>query len=187
VSDRRHKIRQQTIQEAEGYLDLVLALGDGWQPKRANAARLAERALATLDRLDEIGAERPSALYLRGQALRFLGRHREAVDPLSEAAEIDPENVHVYLALGWCYKRMGRIDQAIEALEEALEVAPDEGLIHFNLACYWSLAGSVEHAVGYLAQAFTIDPHYRNRVPDEPDFDPIRHHNDFQALTAVIV
>jgi hypothetical protein len=41
--------------------------------------------------------------------------------------------------------------------------------------------------VTYLAQAFDLEPEYRDLVPQEPDFDPIRNHPHFQALTAVIV
>jgi hypothetical protein len=45
----------------------------------------------------------------------------------------------------------------------------------------------VKLAVAYLAQAFELEPEYRELVQRERDFDPIRNHPHFQALTSVIV
>jgi hypothetical protein len=59
--------------------------------------------------------------------------------------------------------------------------------VHYNLACYWSLAGNVKLSVAYLSQAFDLEPEYRDLVLREADFDPIRNHPHFQALTSVIV
>jgi Flp pilus assembly protein TadD len=112
-----------------------------------------------------------------------MERHREAVDHLRLAAEGDPTNIHVLLALGWCYKRIRRLDLAIQSLEEGLAIDPEQGIIHYNLACYWSLANNSRLAVEYLAQSIVLDPTYRDLVVKEPDFDPIRDDPDFVALT----
>src|SRR5437773_1688815 len=77
--------------------------------------------------------------------------------------------------------------RAIETLERALEAEPEMAIVHYNLACYWSLAGNARHAVSFLAQAFELQPEYREHVLKEHDFDPIRNHPYFQALTTVIV
>ena len=84
-------------------------------------------------------------------------------------------------------ERCRRLDLAIQSLEEALEADASQAIIHYNLACYWSLAGNVKLAVAYLSQAFDLEPEYRELVLREPDFDPIRNHPHFQALTSVIV
>jgi hypothetical protein len=42
-------------------------------------------------------------------------------------------------------------------------------------------------AISYLAQALDLEPNYRDMVHQEADFDPIRHHPNFLALTEVIV
>lgn len=103
------------------------------------------------------------------------------------AADLDPGNTHIHLAMGWCYKRLGQIDRSIEALEDALACEPEDAILHYNLACYWSLAGNIELAVEYLSQAFQLDPSYRDLVADEADFDPIRRDPQFLAATEVIV
>ena len=103
------------------------------------------------------------------------------------AASLDTENLNIWLSLGWCYKRLSRLDLAIQSLEEALSIAPDDAIIYYNLACYWSLANNVKLALAYLTRAFDIDPTFRDLVPNETDFDPIRAHPGFLEVTSVIV
>jgi tetratricopeptide (TPR) repeat protein len=187
MSDPNRIRRQQILREAEGYLDLITVFGDR-MPCRPDARnRLARRVLSTLDRVENPGGMKGHILFLRGQALRTMDEFVEAVPLLREAAEIEPQNVHIRLSLGWCYKRCRRLDLAIQALEEALEADSSQAIVHYNLACYWSLAGNVKLAVAYLAQAFDLEPEYRDLVLCERDFDPIRNHPHFQALTSVSV
>lgn len=179
--------RKQIYREAEGYLDLATACVDRFSLDPVTRDRLAQRALDSLGRLDLSGRPRVETFYLQGQALRVMERYSDAIVALDQAIELDPENVHVWLALGWCHKRTGRLDKAIEALEEALQVNDRQAIVHYNLACYWSLARNVKFAIRYLEQAFELDPAYRDLVPEEHDFDPIREHPRFQELMSVIV
>lgn len=179
--------RRQLLREAEGYLDLVTSCADDFPLQPALRDRLAERAVTVLDSIDAKGIEREDMLYLRGQAYRVMERHHEAIQWLEEAAEVNPENLHTWLALGWCQKRVGRLDLAIQSLEEALSVASDHAIIYYNLACYWSLAKNSKLAIAYLARAFDIDSSYRDLVAGEGDFDSIRNHPSFLELTSVIV
>jgi len=175
------------IREADGYLELVTIFADLWELPSTVRNRLAQRALDALRRLNKRDMEDAYVFYLQGQALRVMERYEDAIEPLREAAELEPDNIHTYLALGWCYKRIGWLDFAIEALEEAFSVDPRQAIIHYNLACYWSLSGNTNLALAYLASAFEIDPGYKELVAKEPDFDPIREHPSFQELTSVIV
>jgi tetratricopeptide (TPR) repeat protein len=179
--------RQQILREAEGYLDLITAFGERWPCRSDVRDRVAQRVIEALDRIPNPGGLRGNIAFLRGQALRAMEQYEAALPPLVEAAELEPQNVHIRLALGWCYKRCNRLDLAIQALEEALESDPNLGILHYNLACYWSLAGNAKKACAYLSQAFEFDPDYRDLVHAERDFDPIRKHPHFLALTSVIV
>lgn len=183
--DRVH--RQQVLREAEGYVELASVGGSMYSVAKDARDRLAQRALSVLEGTRFSGRSLAQAMYLRGQALRVMERWREALEPLGKAAELDPRNLHVWLAMGWCHKRTGRLDLAIQALEEALSLESSEAIIHYNLACYWSLAGNRKLALAYLAQALEIDPNYRDLIAAEPDFDPIRSDPDFRALASVIV
>jgi tetratricopeptide (TPR) repeat protein len=90
------------------------------------------------------------------------------------------------MALAWCYKRVGRLEQAITSLERAIEIEPGEAVLHYNLACYWSLAHNPHQALRHLANALDIDGNFRDFVPSEPDFDPLRHDPQFQHLTGLV-
>jgi tetratricopeptide (TPR) repeat protein len=158
-----------------------------WELDRTARDPLAQRILQTLLQLDDRDRHKPYALYLKGLAFRAMERYRDASVPLEEAAELDPDDIHVWLALGWCYKRSGQLTQAIEALNRALAVDPGQAIIHYNLACYWSLAGSVEVAVEHLATALEIDPRYQRLVASEHDFDSIRNHPAFREVLSVVV
>ncbi|MCA9268735.1 MAG: tetratricopeptide repeat protein [Planctomycetales bacterium] len=179
--------RQQLLREAEGYLDLATVFGDRWGLKTELRDLLAQRALDQLRAARALGGATFESLYLQGEALRTMERWDEAIEPLEAALAADHLAMHVRLALAWCYKRLGKLTKAIEALEEAVAADPSEAILHYNLACYWSLAGNVRMAVRSLTEAFDIDPEYRDRVADETDFDPIRQHPAFLALTSVIV
>lgn len=178
---------QQLLQEAEGYLDLTFVLSEHYDLEVVNRDRLAQRSLQCLDELPEMMKRGDRYYHVLGQSLRVMEKYREAVGPLEQAAVLAPDQIDIWLALAWCQKRSGRLDLAIQSLEEALLVDANEAIIHFNLACYWSLAENVPQALFYLAEAFEIDLKYRNLVDDEADFDPIRNHPDFLALTGVIV
>lgn len=166
----KERIRLNKFQrEAEGYLELGLPA----------------LALKSLERLGDPSQFAPSTLYLWGEALRAAERYPEAIPPLERAADAEPENIHVWLALGWCYKRVGRLGLAIEAIEKALDSDPREAMLHYNLACYRSLAGEKDKAIAALSQALRIDPDFRNLIDSESDFDPIRNDPDFQALLGI--
>ena len=175
------------MQEAEGYLDLIVATSDQSPLDSMLRCTMAQRAIDTLERLETDEFNHGRACYLRGQAFRFMERYDLAVDALTRSSQFDPRNTHIYLALAWCFKRMGRIDLAIESMEDALEVDACQGIVHYNLACYWSLASNVGLTLAHLARAFELDADYRNLVMAEPDFDPVRNHPEFLALTSVIV
>lgn len=182
------RVRQQLLlREAEGYLELALALSDRWTATLPARQRLSRRLLATLDQLPEPLRQRPHALFMRGQAHKFAEAYGEAIRALSEAAECDEENIHVLLALAWCQKRVGRVDLAAAAMEQALRADPEEPILHYNLACYWGLLGDAGGAVRHLSRAIDLKPQYRDLVLDETDFDPIRHDPRFQAILAVNV
>jgi tetratricopeptide (TPR) repeat protein len=184
---QRQILKQQALREAEGYLELLHLSAPDLRPAANLRDVVAQRAIASLDRVGDFGAWEGHALFLRGQSYRMMERYTDAVIPLKKASELERENVSVWLSLGWCYKRSGRLDLAIEALEEALSVAPEHGILYYNLACYWSLAKNVQHAVSHLSRAFDLDPHYRDLVAQEADFDPIRNDPHFQAVNTVIV
>jgi tetratricopeptide (TPR) repeat protein len=181
--------QQQLMQEAEGYLDLIRIASWPTRLDPRHRYRLAERAIAVLDQVAPVEDGRTA--YLRGQAYRCMGKYRLALVALRRAIATNPRNIRVHLALAWCYKRVQRLDLAIETLEDALEFEGESprrrGILHYNLACYWSLANNVGLTLAHLARAFEFNSEYRRRAQHEIDFDPVRHHPEFLALTGAVV
>lgn len=159
------KIRRQ-LDEAEGYLMLEMPA----------------YALRILDGRSEWPLMAFEANFLKGEALRCLNRHREALTCLEAAAALRPDDVAVALAQGWCYKRTNRLAEAVDALERALRQEPDNALIHYNLACYWSLAANAARALEELAIALRLRPEMRRMIADEGDFDFLRGDSAFERL-----
>jgi tetratricopeptide (TPR) repeat protein len=169
--DMARVLRDRTVRrldEAEGYLLLDL-------PRRALEILQAQSEWATMQF---------EASFLTGEALRALGRYRDALRPLEQAAALRPGHVGVAIALGWCYKRTHRLAQAIDALERACREFPDEPLLNYNLACYWSLALNPTKALDALALALELEPDLRDRIASEPDFDPLRENPEFGRLVS---
>ena len=156
------------LAEAEGYLELDMPL----------------RALEILEARSDWATMKFEASILTGEALRALGKYREALAPLEIAASLKPGDLVVAMALGWCYKRTQRLAQAIDALERALPRHANEALLHYNLACYWSLAGDAPKALRALAEAIDLAPDLRGQVATETDFDAIRRDSEFDRVLA---
>ena len=161
------RIKRQ-LGEAEGYLMLNL-------PKKA---------LAILEGRSDWATMQFEASLLHGEALRVLGRFRDALKPLEVAASLRPGDIGVAIALGWCYKRTHRLAQAIDALSRAVRHNPEEALLHYNLSCYWSLAGNAAKSLDELAAALDLDPDLRALIAKESDFDALRGNPDFDRLAA---
>lgn len=168
---RNRILLTRAIEEAEGYTELGML----------------EHALRALQRRGSLVHGNPRACYLLGEALRDLDRYEEALLPLERSADLMPDDIHVWLALGWCYKRTGQLAKAIESLERAVKIDASEAVLHYNLACYLSLVRNRTMALRHLSRALEIDTNYRDMIPDEPDFDSLRHDPEFVALTSVIV
>lgn len=179
--------RKQLIRMAEGYLDLVMGFDDCWPLEAGNREILAARAIDALNQIRKPLGHKPYILFLKGQAARACSDFQSAVNYLQQSAQLDPENIHTFLALGWCYKRIGRTDLAIEAMEIAVQIDNESAIAHYNLACYWALARQVKMAVLHLSNAFDLNPQYRVFVDQEPDFDAIREDPDFVASLNLIV
>jgi tetratricopeptide (TPR) repeat protein len=158
--------REKRIAAAEGYLTLDLP----------------EQALSELDAVPDPQEAAYMVSFLRGMALRQLDRHEEAIEAFDVAAAINGKNIDLLLAQAWCFKRVGRLDRAIEVTEKAYQVSPKTALVLYNLACYLALAGRKNDALSWLGRALRVDASYARLIPDEHDFDSLRHDIDFRQL-----
>jgi tetratricopeptide (TPR) repeat protein len=182
--------RQRKLEAACGYIEL----------------NMPEHALRELGRITDPESIPLDFNRLRGEGLRALDRFDEALETYGRALAIDPEDIGVLAGMAWCYKRTGQLPKAIEAMEQAYQSHPKELIVLYNLACYFSLAGEKAQALSWLGRALRmesalrkqhpegerglapwgysqLEPSLRERIAEEPDFDPLRNDPDFQYLT----
>jgi Flp pilus assembly protein TadD/mono/diheme cytochrome c family protein len=93
-----------------------------------------------------------------GAALRAMGKNQEAIAPLREAAQLNPNNVQVQNNLGAVLGSLGNFDEAISHFHEALNIRPDYFMACFNLANALRLHGDLQEATSYLQQAVDLKP-----------------------------
>ncbi len=163
-----------------------MAFEESWQLEPELQITLAQRALDALDKVERPLGHKPHILFLKGQACRAIHEYEKAINYFQQSAQLDPDNIHTYLALGWCHKRINRTDLAIEAMETAIQIDGESAIAHYNLACYFALVRQVKMAVLYLSNAFDLNPDYREYVQAEADFDAIREDPDFVASLDMI-
>ncbi len=151
--------------EAEGFLELGMY----------------QHSLRILERLPDNTDDDTAALIrrMKGDTLRMLDRHAEAIPVFEEALEQQPNDVNLLLALAWSQKRTDRIDLAAESIRRALHIEPTNPLLHYNLSCYCALLGEHDAAVESVRKAVELNPEFRGMIPTETDFDAIRDNPQF--------
>ena len=179
--------RRQLLENAEGFLELGMALEASVTLDSATLDKLSHRTLACLNEIQQPMGYKPYVLFLKGQACRLASRHAQAIQYFEQSRRIDPENIHLYFSLAWSYKRVGRILEAIECMQRAVELDAESGIAHYNLACYYALDEQVESALMHLSYAFELNHEYREMAQFETDFDLIRSDPRFSSMTSIVV
>jgi tetratricopeptide (TPR) repeat protein len=169
-SSSAQRRRERLLAAAEGYL----------------ALEMAEHALKSLREIQDPEEATFQINLLRGDALRHLGRHDEALVALEQAFAEKPDNVTLLMAMAWCFKRTNQLPKAITAMEQAYRISPKEPIILYNLSCYWSLAGNKNQALSWLGRALRMDGSLTKLIPAETDFDPLRRDPDFQLIVNTV-
>jgi adenylate cyclase len=124
-------------------------------------ARQYDKAIAECERAVTLAPNAADAYSFLGMALRFVGRHEEAVRAAEKATRLDPFPSPVHLtSLGACYFFTGRYEKAIEAGKKAVRESPDGIFEHFLLAVAYKGAGREEEARAEAEEVLRIDPKF---------------------------
>jgi tetratricopeptide (TPR) repeat protein len=138
LSRPRRLVQDGRVTEAEAAYRAVLAtqpeLRQAWIETFAllrNNGRYPE-ALALAEQADaQFGAEALPAV-LRGAALVELGRYREGLAALDDAAQRDPNLGIVWHEAGYAAFRVGELSRALMALDRAFALEPHGGTLHLR-------------------------------------------------------
>lgn len=91
----------------------------------------------------------------------------------------DPEVIEI---LGSLYSDLGKVDDSLRMDSRLVDLQPKNPTAHYNLACSLALKSRNDDALRALRQA--VDLGYRDVkwLIDDPDFQELRQHPDFQDI-----
>ncbi len=98
------------------------------------------------------------AAFYQAHALSLLGRHGEAVSPLTRAIEKSPEVKEYYNLLGVCRFKAGEYAKAAQEFESALALDSGSAMDLANLGLCHKYLGNREQATHFLGAALRLDP-----------------------------
>lgn len=84
-----------------------------------------EAALGEIDDLLASVSDNPDFLFIRGELLQRLGRHREAIQSLESVLKRAPENAYALNNLGVSLRATGRQADAFSVFHKAVELKPN--------------------------------------------------------------
>jgi len=175
------------IEAAEGLLELVTLPAKKFGVRGSMRRRFAKQSLELVAQCGECWhspkheARRQMVI---GNANRLLKRYHTATIAFRLATKHRPNRSDALVSLAWCQKRTDQLSDAIASLTRALSLAPESAKLHYKLSSYLAEAGQIRAAIYELAFAIEIDPKCRRRAIASPDFDALRLHPAFFALTA---
>lgn len=105
-----------------------------------------------------------------------------AIERRGRSTDFNPESADDFYLHGVVLLNDGNPEQALESFARALDMAPGDDRILYCQAAAWTQSGDVENAISALRDA--IDTNDANRIyaVNEPDFVPLRVHEDFRDL-----
>ena len=111
----------------------------------------------------ELYPEQPHVLNYLGYSWVDQGVHLDvALDMITRAVELRPNDGYIVDSLGWAYYKLGRYEEAVRELERAVELKPNDPVINDHLGdAYWK-AGRKLEARFQWSHARDLDPE-----PDE--------------------
>ena len=132
------------------------ALEEAWRALDRDDFRAAERVAQ--DALARDAGDR-DALFLLGSTWLFEGRHRDALEPLAQAARGGGPRGAAY-RLGHCYLALNELGKAEEALRRETAAHPDYANAHTTLGVVLVNQGRREEALAAFLAALAIEPRH---------------------------
>ena len=100
----------------------------------------------------------PTAWHCLGVLCLQTGRTPDAIECISHAIRLAPNNAEYYNHLGAALSAAERHDEALAALRRAVQINPHSAASHYNLGTALRNAGQLESAVASFRYAVAADP-----------------------------
>ncbi len=128
----------------------------------ASAAELNNNSAMVVSACQEIlkhDADHGGANALVGRALVRMGKTDEAIEYLSRATILAPEEPLPWQTLAEVYEQKGDLQKSLEIARAAVLAAPESSELHYMLGKKLSVMGKAADALQYLKEAYRISPH----------------------------
>lgn len=162
---------------------------DRQDDKIAKAIKQFEQGLAkyhdgslgkALEAFNKVVEAAPPDAVLISRSRQYIG----AIERKGRSSGFDPQNADDYYLLGVLQLNDGDPNGALEAFSEALDQAPGDDRILYCQAAAHAQKGDIDSAIEALREAIDINDANRVYALNDPDFVPLRVHEDFRKITA---
>jgi len=123
------------------------------------AGRLA-RAQALYQHVLRAAPNHPDALHFLGVIARQSGKNEIAVELISRAISIRPDDFQAHNNLGAAFKQQGKLEDAAACYRKALLLRPDFADAHYNLGNTLREQGNLHDALACYRKAVSIKPDF---------------------------
>ena len=123
-----------------------------------------ERALQTLDGVDENTLDSAQYWRIRGSALYDQKAYQEASAALAKGLELEPDDVYLLHVASSTFQMLGNLASAEKAVLQALDISPNNADLLSKYAELVAGAGQFDKAARLLDEASDVDPEDENVV-----------------------
>ena len=117
-------------------------------------AGLKNKCIQTMKKIIQIDPENTNALNYLGYTYADMGNNLEqALDLVSRAMKLKPENGYITDSMGWVYYQKKDYEKAVHFLEKAARLSDFESIIASHLADAYVKAGQLEKALATYQKA----------------------------------
>lgn len=125
-------------------------------------------------------AANPLDSLLTARARQYL----VALERKGRSQDFNPQNADEFYLQGVVLLNAGDPGAAIESLRTALEMAPGDDRVLYCQAAAFAQKGDIDAAVEALRAAVDINDANRVYAVNDPDFVPLRVHEDFRSIVS---
>ena len=95
---------------------------------------------------------------MRGEVLRSLGRHADAVEACRKALSLQPDSTPALISMGAALRGLGRLDDALACLDCVIKLEPEMAVAHNNRGNVLREMGRSAEAIASYRHALAINP-----------------------------
>ncbi len=133
-----------------------------------------------LEAFNRVVDSAPSDAVLIARSRQYIG----AIERRGRSAGFEPQNADEYYLVGVLNLNQGDPATALSAFEKALDLAPGDDRVLYCQAAAHAQKGDIDNAITALREAIDINDANRIYALNDPDFVPLRVHEDFRSITS---